>query len=103
MVPDVDLPRSSSPAVATLVGSLRFLCGFDFIGCLSTAEDQGYAVRKLGILQEDESSVMCLQDFVVSGTTSDQLFGVCESFWRPGRGLQASPGVAKYLEAWKLT
>eukprot|EP00913_Durusdinium_trenchii_P025787 g24201.t1 len=23
-------------------------------------------------------------DFVVSGTTSEQLFGVCESFWRPG-------------------
>lgn len=38
-----------------------FLCGFDFIGCLSKADD-----------------------FVVSGTTADQLFGVCESFWRPG-------------------
>ena len=27
----------------------------------------------------------------MSGTTSDQLFGVCESFWRPGRGLAKSP------------
>mmetsp|Transcript_51155 Transcript_51155/g.121573 ORF Transcript_51155/g.121573 Transcript_51155/m.121573 type:complete len:207 (+) Transcript_51155:111-731(+) len=33
----------------------------DSIGCLSTAPD-----------------------FVVSGTTSEQLLGVCESFWKPG-------------------
>ena len=28
------------------------------------------------------------KDFVVSGTTSEQLFGVCESFWRPGEKLR---------------
>jgi len=37
-----------------------FMCTFDFIGAMSKAED-----------------------FVVSGTASEQLFGVCESFWRP--------------------
>lgn len=36
------------------------ICCYDFIGCLSTAPD-----------------------FCVSGTTSDQLFGVCESFYKP--------------------
>jgi len=55
-------PWFTEPVVAGLDKDHNpFLCGFDFIGCLSTAED-----------------------FVVSGTTSDQLFGVCESFWRPG-------------------
>lgn len=38
-----------------------FMCAFDFIGAMSKA-----------------------QDFVVSGTSSEELFGVCESFWRPG-------------------
>ncbi|CAE7203190.1 pup3 [Symbiodinium natans] len=55
-------PWFTEPVVAGLDKEQNpFICGFDFIGCLSTAED-----------------------FVVSGTTSDQLFGVCESFWRPG-------------------
>eukprot|EP00429_Kryptoperidinium_foliaceum_P127472 CAMPEP_0176274834 /NCGR_PEP_ID=MMETSP0121_2-20121125/46927_1 /TAXON_ID=160619 /ORGANISM="Kryptoperidinium foliaceum, Strain CCMP 1326" /LENGTH=206 /DNA_ID=CAMNT_0017615037 /DNA_START=12 /DNA_END=632 /DNA_ORIENTATION=+ len=55
-------PWFTEPVVAGLDKDKKpFLCGFDFIGCLSKADD-----------------------FVVSGTTADQLFGVCESFWRPG-------------------
>lgn len=37
-----------------------FICGFDYIGCIDFAKD-----------------------FVVAGTASDQLFGMCESLWEP--------------------
>lgn len=37
-----------------------FICGFDSIGCIDFAKD-----------------------FIVSGTSSDQLFGMCESLWEP--------------------
>mmetsp|Transcript_84782 Transcript_84782/g.213776 ORF Transcript_84782/g.213776 Transcript_84782/m.213776 type:complete len:207 (-) Transcript_84782:91-711(-) len=55
-------PWFTEPVVAGLDKDHKpFLCAFDFIGAMSKA-----------------------QDFVVSGTSSEQLFGVCESFWRPG-------------------
>eukprot|EP00928_Gymnodinium_smaydae_P069786 TRINITY_DN534_c0_g1_i2.p1 TRINITY_DN534_c0_g1~~TRINITY_DN534_c0_g1_i2.p1 ORF type:complete len:234 (+),score=54.76 TRINITY_DN534_c0_g1_i2:87-704(+) len=55
-------PWLTEPVVAGLDKDKKpFLCAFDFIGAMSKAED-----------------------FVVSGTSSEQLFGVCESFWRPG-------------------
>jgi len=38
-----------------------FICGFDSIGCIDFAKD-----------------------FIVSGTASDQLFGMCESLWEEG-------------------
>ncbi|GBB93477.1 hypothetical protein RclHR1_02180019 [Rhizophagus clarus] len=37
-----------------------FICGMDLIGCINFAKD-----------------------FVVAGTTTDSLFGVCESLWEP--------------------
>ncbi|KAG7695039.1 hypothetical protein KL930_001362 [Ogataea haglerorum] len=37
-----------------------FICGFDFIGCIDYAKD-----------------------FVVSGTATDQLYGMCESLYEP--------------------
>eukprot|EP00933_Yihiella_yeosuensis_P041586 TRINITY_DN3598_c0_g4_i1.p1 TRINITY_DN3598_c0_g4~~TRINITY_DN3598_c0_g4_i1.p1 ORF type:complete len:207 (-),score=33.30 TRINITY_DN3598_c0_g4_i1:146-766(-) len=55
-------PYFTEPVVAGLGKDNKpFMCAFDFIGAMSQAED-----------------------FVVSGTSSEQLFGVCESFWRPG-------------------
>eukprot|EP00746_Dinoflagellata_sp_MGD_P167282 gnl/MRDRNA2_/MRDRNA2_97781_c0_seq1.p1 gnl/MRDRNA2_/MRDRNA2_97781_c0~~gnl/MRDRNA2_/MRDRNA2_97781_c0_seq1.p1 ORF type:complete len:207 (-),score=40.50 gnl/MRDRNA2_/MRDRNA2_97781_c0_seq1:40-660(-) len=55
-------PWFTEPVVAGLdKNNDPFLCAFDFIGAMSLA-----------------------QDFVVSGTTSEQLYGVCESFWQPG-------------------
>lgn len=55
-------PWLSEPVVAGLGKDGKpFLCCFDFIGAMSKAED-----------------------FVVSGTASEQLYGVCESFWREG-------------------
>eukprot|EP00440_Ansanella_granifera_P011032 gb/GFBE01011965.1/.p1 GENE.gb/GFBE01011965.1/~~gb/GFBE01011965.1/.p1 ORF type:complete len:207 (+),score=61.99 gb/GFBE01011965.1/:1-621(+) len=54
-------PWFTEPVVAGLdKDNNPFMCAFDFIGAMSKAED-----------------------FVVSGTSSEQLFGVCESFWRP--------------------
>jgi len=55
-------PYFTEPVVAGLDKDKKpYLCTFDFIGapCVTS-------------------------DFVVGGTTTDQLFGVCESFWRPG-------------------
>ncbi|CAF9919358.1 MAG: proteasome core particle subunit beta 3 [Gomphillus americanus] len=37
-----------------------FICGFDSIGCIDFAKD-----------------------FIVSGTSADQLFGTCEALWQP--------------------
>mmetsp|Transcript_23473 Transcript_23473/g.59775 ORF Transcript_23473/g.59775 Transcript_23473/m.59775 type:complete len:207 (+) Transcript_23473:83-703(+) len=55
-------PWFTEPVVAGLdKDNNPFVCAFDFIGALSKAED-----------------------FVVSGTSSEQLYGCCESFWRPG-------------------
>ncbi|CAK0789729.1 unnamed protein product [Prorocentrum cordatum] len=54
-------PWLTEPVVAGLDSAGDpFMCAFDFIGAMSQAKD-----------------------FVVSGTSSEQLFGVCESFWRP--------------------
>eukprot|EP00930_Biecheleria_cincta_P049221 TRINITY_DN34466_c0_g1_i1.p1 TRINITY_DN34466_c0_g1~~TRINITY_DN34466_c0_g1_i1.p1 ORF type:complete len:207 (-),score=49.70 TRINITY_DN34466_c0_g1_i1:16-636(-) len=54
-------PWFTEPVVAGLDKDHNpFMCAFDFIGAMSQAKD-----------------------FVVSGTSSEQLFGVCESFWRP--------------------
>merc|ERR1719409_198963 len=54
-------PWFVEPVVAGLdKDHIPFICAFDFIGAMSTAPD-----------------------FVVSGTASEQLFGVCESFWKP--------------------
>ena len=51
-----------SPVVAGLDGKTGepFICGFDSIGCIDFAKD-----------------------FIVSGTASDQLFGMCEGLWEP--------------------
>lgn len=53
-------PYYTEPVVAGLDSNKKpFMCAFDFIGAMSKAED-----------------------FVVSGTSSEQLFGVCESFYK---------------------
>uniref|UniRef100_A0A0B7KKH7 Proteasome subunit beta n=4 Tax=Clonostachys TaxID=110564 RepID=A0A0B7KKH7_BIOOC len=53
-------PYFVSPVVAGLdpKTSKPFICGFDSIGCIDFAKD-----------------------FIVSGTASDQLFGICEGLW----------------------
>jgi 20S proteasome subunit beta 3 len=49
------------PVIAGLDKENRpFICSHDLIGCINFAKD-----------------------FVVSGTTSNQLFGMCESLWEP--------------------
>lgn len=55
-------PYFVSPVVAGLEPKTGkpFICGFDSIGCIDFA-----------------------QDFIVSGTATDQLFGMCESLWEP--------------------
>jgi len=55
-------PYFVSPVVAGLdpKTGAPFICGFDSIGCIDFAKD-----------------------FIVSGTASDQLFGMCESLWEP--------------------
>jgi len=55
-------PYFVSPVVAGLDGKTGepFICGFDSIGCIDFAKD-----------------------FIVSGTASDQLFGMCEGLWEP--------------------
>lgn len=40
-----------------------FICGFDLIGCIDYAKD-----------------------FIVAGTATDQLYGMCESLWEPDLG-----------------
>ena len=45
-----------------------FICGFDSIGCIDFAKD-----------------------FIVSGTATDQLFGMCESLWEPDLVCLLSP------------
>nr|POE63442.1 proteasome subunit beta type-3 [Quercus suber] len=55
-------PWFVSPVVAGIneTSGKPFICGFDSIGCIDFA-----------------------QDFIVSGTASDQLFGTCEGLWEP--------------------
>lgn len=55
-------PYFVSPVVAGLdpKTSKPFICGFDSIGCIDFAKD-----------------------FIVSGTASEQLFGMCEGLWEP--------------------
>lgn len=54
-------PWFVGPIVAGLNDSNEpFICGFDSIGCIDFA-----------------------QDFIVSGTASDQLYGMCESLYEP--------------------
>lgn len=54
-------PYFASPVVAGLEpDNTPFICGTDSIGALETAKD-----------------------FIVSGTNSESLFGMCESMWRP--------------------
>jgi 20S proteasome subunit beta 3 len=55
-------PYFASPVVAGLEPDGKpFICGMDSIGALETAED-----------------------FIVTGTNSESLFGMCESMWSPG-------------------
>jgi 20S proteasome subunit beta 3 len=55
-------PYFVSPVVAGLEPKTGkpFICGFDSIGCIDFAKD-----------------------FIVSGTATDQLYGMCESLWEP--------------------
>lgn len=55
-------PYFISPVVAGLEPKTGkpFICGFDSIGCIDFAKD-----------------------FIVSGTASEQLFGMCEGLWEP--------------------
>lgn len=55
-------PWFVSPVVAGInhTTGKPYICGFDSIGCIDFAKD-----------------------FIVSGTASDQLFGMCESLWEP--------------------
>lgn len=58
-------PYFVSPVIAGLDSRTGkpFICGFDSIGCIDFAKD-----------------------FIVSGTSTDQLYGTCESFWEPDLG-----------------
>lgn len=59
---DLDHAWFVGPIVAGLnsKSGKPFICGFDSIGCIDFAKD-----------------------FIVSGTASDQLFGMCESLYEP--------------------
>jgi len=60
-----------SPVIAGLEpDNSPYLCGMDSIGAIETAKD-----------------------FMVAGTAPESLYGVCESFWRPGmvRRLRTRP------------
>ncbi|KAF2669697.1 proteasome subunit beta type-3 [Microthyrium microscopicum] len=58
-------PYFVSPVVAGInqTSGKPFICGFDSIGCIDFAKD-----------------------FIVSGTASDQLFGMCEGLYEPDLG-----------------
>ncbi|RLV61911.1 hypothetical protein DV515_00019890 [Chloebia gouldiae] len=62
-------PYYAEPVIAGLEpGSLRpFLCSLDLIGC-----------------------PMVTEDFVLSGTCSEQMYGMCESLWEPD--MVSAPG-----------
>lgn len=63
-------PYFVSPVVAGLEPKTGqpFICGFDSIGCIDFAKD-----------------------FIVSGTATEQLFGMCESLWEPDLVRPSSP------------
>ena len=57
-------PYFIEPVIAGLAeDDTSFICSADLIGCLNFA-----------------------RDFVVSGTCSEQLFGICEALWEPNLG-----------------
>ncbi|KAK9475094.1 nucleophile aminohydrolase [Dipodascopsis tothii] len=58
-------PYFIGPVVAGINSKTEkpFICGFDLIGCVDYAKD-----------------------FIVTGTASDQLFGMCEGLWEPDLG-----------------
>jgi 20S proteasome subunit beta 3 len=59
-------PYFASPVVAGLEPDGKpFVCGMDSIGALETATD-----------------------FIVTGTNSESLFGMCESMWKPDLGAE---------------
>ncbi len=54
-------PYYAEPVIAGLnPDNTPFICSMDLIGCINFAKD-----------------------FVVCGTSSDQLYGMCESLWEP--------------------
>lgn len=67
-------PYFASPVVAGIEpkDGKPFICGFDSIGCIDFAKD-----------------------FIVSGTATEQLFGMCESLWEPD--LVRAPRAARAL------
>ncbi|KAJ3092704.1 proteasome core particle subunit beta 3, partial [Quaeritorhiza haematococci] len=56
-------PYFAEPVIAGFEtdGKTPFICSMDLIGCINFAKD-----------------------FVVTGTASEQLYGMCESLWEPG-------------------
>lgn len=82
-------PACPQPSLPTSAAGLEpdgtpYLCGMDSIGAQETAKD-----------------------FMVAGTATDSLLGICESLWRPdlvgprggglggpGGGVQTEPGIA---------
>lgn len=70
-------PYFVSPVVAGInhTDGKPFICGFDSIGCIDFAKD-----------------------FIVSGTASDQLFGMCEGLWEPDLVSYSSLSVSKIFQ-----
>jgi 20S proteasome subunit beta 3 len=56
-------PYFVEPIIAGLGNDGPFICAMDLIGCINFAKD-----------------------FVVSGTASSQMYGMCESLWEPDLG-----------------
>lgn len=77
-------PYFVSPVVAGLEPKTGqpFICGFDSIGCIDFAKD-----------------------FIVSGTATEQLFGMCESLWEPGLVCSSSffLGLQRFGDGCSLT
>jgi 20S proteasome subunit beta 3 len=72
-------PYFVSPVIAGInhTSGQPFICGFDSIGCIDFAKD-----------------------FIVSGTASDQLFGMCEGLWEPDMVMLPSPCSLMLGESW---
>lgn len=75
-------PYFVSPVVAGLEPKTGkpFICGFDSIGCIDFAKD-----------------------FIVSGTATEQLFGMCENLWEPDLVRPFLPcfAAAGFASPWK--
>jgi 20S proteasome subunit beta 3 len=71
-------PYFVSPVVAGIEpkSGEPFICGFDSIGCIDFAKD-----------------------FIVSGTASEQLFGMCESLWEPDLVRNLSPCLCLFASS----